>query len=44
MLETTVRAFPNDYRRALEALNRGRPLVLENHSKLAGEISGSSRN
>ncbi len=38
VLETTVRAFPNDYRRSLEALNRGRPLVLENHSKLAGEM------
>jgi pilus assembly protein CpaE len=37
-LGAAVRVFPNDYRRALEALNRGRPLVLENHCKLAGEL------
>ena len=34
-----VRVFPNDYRQALECLNRGRPLVLENHSRLAAEMS-----
>jgi len=28
--------FPSDYRLAVEALNIGRPLVLENHSRLAG--------
>ncbi|HKY20082.1 MAG TPA: AAA family ATPase [Vicinamibacterales bacterium] len=28
--------FPSDYRLAVEALNVGRPLVLENHSRLAG--------
>ena len=39
VLGTTVRVFPNDYRRALEALNRGKPLVLENHSKLASEMN-----
>jgi pilus assembly protein CpaE len=27
--------FPSNYRAALDALNRGRPLVLDNHSKLA---------
>jgi pilus assembly protein CpaE len=27
--------FPSNYRLALDALNRGRPLVLDNHSKLA---------
>jgi hypothetical protein len=31
--------FPNEYRAALEALNRGRPLILENHSRLAAEMS-----
>jgi pilus assembly protein CpaE len=34
-----VRVFPNDYRQALECLNRGRPLILENHSRLAAEMS-----
>ena len=33
----TVRhSFPSDYRRALEALNKGRPLTLENHNELSG--------
>ena len=30
--------FPSDYPRALEALNCGRPLVLENHNKLSGSL------
>jgi septum formation inhibitor-activating ATPase MinD len=30
-----VHVFPSNYRLALDAMNRGRPLVLENHSKLA---------
>jgi pilus assembly protein CpaE len=34
-----VRMFPNDYRQALDCLNRGRPLVLENHSRLADEVT-----
>jgi pilus assembly protein CpaE len=34
-----VRAFSSDYRRALEALNSGKPLVLENHCRLAGEVT-----
>jgi len=29
-------SFPSDYRRALEALNKGRPLTLENHNELSG--------
>ena len=29
-------SFPSDYRRALEALNKGRPLALENHNELSG--------
>ncbi len=34
-----VRVFPSEYRVALSALNRGRPLILENHSRLAAEMS-----
>jgi pilus assembly protein CpaE len=34
-----VRIFPNDYRQTLECLNRGRPLILENHSRLAAEMN-----
>jgi pilus assembly protein CpaE len=34
-----IRVFPSDYRQALECLNRGRPLILENHSRLAGEMN-----
>jgi pilus assembly protein CpaE len=30
--------FPSNYRLALDAMNRGRPLVLENHSKLASSF------
>jgi pilus assembly protein CpaE len=32
--------FPSNYRLALEALNTGRPLVLDNHNKLAAALSG----
>jgi pilus assembly protein CpaE len=32
--------IPSDYRRALEALNRGCPVVLENHNKLSGSLVG----
>jgi pilus assembly protein CpaE len=35
--------FPSNYRLALEALNRGRPLVLDNHSKLAGAYATFAR-
>ena len=30
--------FPSDYRRVIDALNQGQPLVLGNHSPLAGRI------
>lgn len=30
--------FPSDYREALQALNRGRPIALENHSELSGSF------
>jgi pilus assembly protein CpaE len=36
-------AFPSNYRLALEALNAGRPLVLDNHNKLAASLSGFAR-
>lgn len=31
-------SFPSDYRRALEALNKGRPMTLENHNELSGSF------
>jgi pilus assembly protein CpaE len=31
-------AFPSDYRTSLTALNRGEPLILQNHSALAGSF------
>jgi pilus assembly protein CpaE len=31
-------SFPSDYRRALEALNKGRPLTLENHNELSASF------
>ena len=35
--------FPSDYRRALEALNKGRPLALENLSELSGSLERLAR-
>lgn len=35
--------FPSSYRLALDALNKGRPLVLENHSKLAAAYTTFAR-
>jgi Flp pilus assembly CpaE family ATPase len=35
--------FPNNYPVALAALNNGRPLVLDNHTTLAGAFSGFAR-
>ncbi len=35
--------FPSNYRVALEALNRGRPVVLDNHSKLASSYATFAR-
>ena len=32
--------IPSDYRRSLEALNRGCPVVLENHNKLSASLVG----
>ena len=33
-----AQVFPSDYRLALGALNVGRPLVLDNHNKLAASL------
>jgi pilus assembly protein CpaE len=35
--------FPSNYRLALDALNAGRPLVLDNHNKLAAALTGFAR-
>jgi pilus assembly protein CpaE len=35
---TVKHSFPSDYRRALQALNRGTPVTLENHNELAGSL------
>jgi pilus assembly protein CpaE len=32
-------SFPSDYRRALEALNKGRPVTLENHNALSSSLT-----
>jgi pilus assembly protein CpaE len=32
--------FPSDYRLALQALNKGRPLALDNHNELSGSFKG----
>jgi pilus assembly protein CpaE len=31
-------SFPSDYRRALQALNKGRPVTLENHNELSSSF------
>src|SRR5204863_9529992 len=38
-----AQVFPSDYRLALGALNVGRPLVLDNHSKLAASFESFAR-
>jgi pilus assembly protein CpaE len=44
VLGTTVaHTFPSNYRVALEALNTGRPVVLDNHNKLAAALSGFAK-
>jgi pilus assembly protein CpaE len=35
--------FPSDYRLALQALNKGRPLSLDNHNRLAGSFAAFAR-
>jgi pilus assembly protein CpaE len=36
-------SFPSDYRLALQAMNKGRPLTLDNHSSLAGSFKSFAR-
>ena len=35
--------FPSDYRLALQAMNKGRPVALDNHSDLAGSFKTFAR-
>jgi Flp pilus assembly CpaE family ATPase len=35
--------FPSNYRVAVAAMNKGRPLVVENHSQLAASYRGLAR-
>jgi len=35
--------FPSDYRRALQALNTGRPVTLENHNELSSSFVSFAR-
>ena len=35
--------FPSDYRRALHAMNRGRPLSLDNHNDLSASFNTLAR-
>jgi pilus assembly protein CpaE len=35
--------FPSDYRLALQAMNKGRPLVLDNHNELSGAYTAFAR-
>jgi pilus assembly protein CpaE len=35
--------FPSDYRRALHAMNQGRPLVLDNHNDLSASFTALAR-
>jgi pilus assembly protein CpaE len=38
-----VHRFPSNYRLAIDALNKGRPLVVDNHTKLAGSFAAHAR-
>ena len=35
---TVKHSFPSDYRRALMALNKGRPVAMENHNELSSSF------
>jgi Flp pilus assembly CpaE family ATPase len=35
--------FPSNYRLAVDASNKGQPLVVENHNKLAASFAGFAR-
>jgi pilus assembly protein CpaE len=38
-----VHKYPSNYRLAIDALNKGRPLVIDNHNKLAGSLAAHAR-
>ena len=38
-----VHQFPSDYRRALTAMHKGRPLTLDNHNQLSASITALAR-
>jgi pilus assembly protein CpaE len=40
---TVKHLLPSNYRQSLEALNKGRPLVLDNHNKLASSLESLAR-
>jgi Flp pilus assembly CpaE family ATPase len=35
--------FPSNYRLAIDALNKGRPIVVDNHNKLAASLAAYAR-
>src|SRR5262249_28334303 len=35
--------YPSNYRLAIDALNKGRPIVIDNHNKLAGSFAAHAR-
>ena len=35
--------FPSDYRRALTAMHKGRPLALDNHNELSASLTALAR-
>jgi pilus assembly protein CpaE len=40
---TIAHQFPSDYRRALNAMNQGRPLALDNHNELSASFKALAR-
>ena len=40
---TIVHQFPSDYRRALSAMHKGRPLALDNHNELSASFTALAR-
>ena len=40
---TIAHQFPSDYRRALTAMHKGRPLALDNHNDLSASFMGLAR-
>jgi Flp pilus assembly CpaE family ATPase len=40
---TIAHQFPSDYRRALTAMHKGRPLALDNHNQLSASFKALAR-